>query len=79
MNIKPLFSCLFVVGKLGGFFCVIAQLFAQSSESRIKSPHQSPIKKTGAINQSIKKVITYIDSIVLEYEGVTTKDYLTKT
>ncbi|MGG0763329.1 Replicase RepFR55 [Bacillus paramycoides] len=35
-------------------------------------------KKTGAINQAIKKVTTYIDNIVLEYEGVTTKNYLTK-
>ncbi|TKI88057.1 Replicase RepFR55, partial [Bacillus wiedmannii] len=43
------------------------------------SPHISHLsKKTGAINQSIKKVTTYIDNIVLEYEGVTTKDYLTK-
>ncbi|MGF9769446.1 Replicase RepFR55 [Bacillus albus] len=43
------------------------------------SPHIKHLsKKNGAINQSIKKVITYIDSIVLEYEGVTAKDYLTK-
>lgn len=43
------------------------------------SPHINHLsKKTGAINQSIKKVITYIDNVVLEYEGVTTKDYLTK-
>jgi len=43
------------------------------------SPHIHHLSKTpGAINQSIKKVITYIDNIVLEYEGVTTKDYLTK-
>lgn len=34
-------------------------------------------KKPGAINQAIKKVTNYIDNIVLEYEGVTTKDYLT--
>ncbi|PDY08949.1 Replicase RepFR55, partial [Bacillus cereus] len=40
------------------------------------SPHISHLsKKTGAINHSIKKVTTYIDNIVLEYEGVTTKDY----
>ncbi|KAA0769148.1 Replicase RepFR55 [Bacillus sp. BB51/4] len=43
------------------------------------SPHINHLSKTpGAINQSIKKVTTYIDSIVLECEGVTTKDYLTK-
>ncbi|EOP46453.1 hypothetical protein [Bacillus cereus] len=43
------------------------------------SPHINHLsKKTGTINQSIKKVITYIDDVVLEYEGVTTKDYLTK-
>ncbi|PFM56103.1 Replicase RepFR55 [Bacillus cereus] len=43
------------------------------------SPHINHLsKKTGAINQSIKKVITYIDNVVLDYEGVTTKDYLTK-
>ncbi|MGE1015773.1 Replicase RepFR55 [Bacillus wiedmannii] len=43
------------------------------------SPHIHHLSKTpGAINQSIKKITTYIDSIVLECEGVTTKDYLTK-
>ncbi|WP_163093074.1 Replicase RepFR55 [Bacillus cereus] len=43
------------------------------------SPHIHHLSKTpGAINQSIKKVTTYIDSIVLECEGVTTKDYLSK-
>ncbi|PGE90680.1 Replicase RepFR55 [Bacillus pseudomycoides] len=35
-------------------------------------------KTLGAINQTIKKVTKYIDYIVLKYEGVTTKDYLTK-
>ncbi|TKH08978.1 Replicase RepFR55 [Bacillus wiedmannii] len=43
------------------------------------SPHIHHLSKTpGAINQSIKKVTTYIDSIVLECEGVTTRNYLTK-
>lgn len=43
------------------------------------SPRIKHLSKTpGAINQAIKKVTTYIDNIVLEYEGVTTKDYLTK-
>ncbi|PRT36957.1 Replicase RepFR55 [Bacillus wiedmannii] len=43
------------------------------------SPHIHHLSKTpGAINQSIKKVTTYIDSIVLECEGITTRNYLTK-
>jgi hypothetical protein len=43
------------------------------------SPRIKHLSKTpGAINQAIKKVTTYIDNIVLEYEGVTIKDYLTK-
>jgi len=43
------------------------------------SPRIKHLSKTpGAINQAIKKVTTYIDNIVLEYEGATTKDYLTK-
>ncbi|WP_242311278.1 Replicase RepFR55 [Bacillus cereus group sp. BfR-BA-01331] len=41
---------------------------------RIKHLSKSP----GTINQSIKKVTTYIDNIVHEDEGVTTRDYLTK-
>ncbi|CAI8822826.1 Replicase RepFR55 [Bacillus sp. IT-79MI2] len=35
-------------------------------------------KTPGAINQTIKQLTTYIDNIVLEDEGVTTKDFLTK-
>ncbi|MEX0418512.1 Replicase RepFR55 [Bacillus sp. C30] len=43
------------------------------------SPRIKHLSKTpGTINQAIKKVTTYIDNIVLEDEGVTTKDYLTK-
>ncbi|TKH22196.1 Replicase RepFR55 [Bacillus wiedmannii] len=44
------------------------------------SPRIKHLSKTpGTINQSIKKVTTYIDNIVLkEDEGVTAKDYLTK-
>ncbi|HDR8160082.1 TPA: Replicase RepFR55 [Bacillus cereus] len=43
------------------------------------SPHIHHLSKTpGVINQEIKKIISYIDSIVLECEGATTKDYLTK-
>ena len=43
------------------------------------SPRIKHLSKTpGTINQSIKKVTTYIDNIVHDDEGVTTKDYLTK-
>ncbi|PDZ10830.1 Replicase RepFR55 [Bacillus pseudomycoides] len=35
-------------------------------------------KTPGAINRAVKQVTTYIDNIVLECEGVTTKDFLTK-
>ncbi|SCB02498.1 Uncharacterized protein BWINRA5_05975 [Bacillus mycoides] len=43
------------------------------------SPHIHHLPKTpGAINQAIKKITSYIDSVVLECEGATTKDYLTK-
>ncbi|HDR4885419.1 TPA: Replicase RepFR55 [Bacillus cereus] len=43
------------------------------------SPRIKHLSKTpGTINQSIKKVTTYIDNFILEDEGVTTKDYLTK-
>ncbi|PET96553.1 Replicase RepFR55 [Bacillus cereus] len=49
--------------------------------SRAKAELSPRIKHTskipGAINQAIKKVTTYIDNIVLECEGLTTKDYLT--
>ncbi|MEW9184176.1 Replicase RepFR55 (plasmid) [Bacillus mycoides] len=58
---------------------MILQNFLLSRAKAELSPHINHLSKTpGAINQSIKKVITYIDSIVLECEGVTTKDYLTK-
>ncbi|MFJ8119675.1 Replicase RepFR55 [Bacillus mycoides] len=58
---------------------MLLQNFLLSRAKAELSPHINHLsKKTGAINQSIKKVITYIDNIVLEYEGVTTKDYLTK-
>ncbi|MFA2811915.1 Replicase RepFR55 [Bacillus mycoides] len=43
------------------------------------SPRIKHLPKTpGTINQAIKKVTTYIDNIVHENEGTTTKDYLTK-
>ncbi|MED1088391.1 Replicase RepFR55 [Bacillus mycoides] len=58
---------------------MLLQNFLLSRAKAELSPHINHLsKKTGAINQSIKKVTTYIDNIVLEYEGVTTKDYLTK-
>ncbi|MCZ6943970.1 Replicase RepFR55 [Bacillus mycoides] len=58
---------------------MLLQNFLLSRAKAELSPHIHHLSKTpGAINQSIKKVITYIDNIVLEYEGVTTKDYLTK-
>ncbi|EJS11473.1 Replicase RepFR55 [Bacillus cereus group sp. N28] len=58
---------------------MLLQNFLLSRAKAELSPHINHLSKTpGAINQSIKKVTTYIDSIVLEYEGVTTKDYLTK-
>lgn len=66
-----------MVEKIGGFF-VLLQNFLLSRAKAELSPRIKHLSKTpGAINQAIKKVITYIDSIVLEYEGVTTKDYLT--
>lgn len=77
MNKNLLFFCIFVVGKIGGFF-VLLQNFLLSRAKAELSPRIKHLSKTpGAINQAIKKVITYIDNIVLEYEGVTTKDYLT--
>ncbi|PFV50073.1 MULTISPECIES: Replicase RepFR55 [Bacillus cereus group] len=58
---------------------MILQNFLLSRAKAELSPHIHHLSKTpGAINQSIKKVTTYIDSIVLECEGVTTKDYLSK-
>ncbi|EPC8411481.1 Replicase RepFR55 [Bacillus thuringiensis] len=58
---------------------MLLQNFLLSRAKAELSPHIHHLSKTpGAINHSIKKVITYIDNIVLEYEGVTTKDYLTK-
>lgn len=58
---------------------MILQNFLLSRAKAELSPHINHLSKTpGAINQSTKKVTTYIDSIVLECEGVTTKDYLTK-
>ncbi|PEU23763.1 Replicase RepFR55 [Bacillus wiedmannii] len=58
---------------------MILQNFLLSRAKSELSPYINHLsKKTGAINQSIKKVTTDIDNIVLKYEGVTTKDYLTK-
>ncbi|MGN4931941.1 Replicase RepFR55 [Bacillus cereus group sp. MYBK14-1] len=58
---------------------MILQNFLLSRAKAELSPRIKHLSKTsGAINQAIKKITTYIDNIVLEYEGVTTKDYLTK-
>lgn len=58
---------------------MLLQNFLLSRAKAELSPHIHHLSKTpGAINQSIKKVTTHIDSIVLECEGITTKDYLTK-
>ncbi|PFA37279.1 Replicase RepFR55, partial [Bacillus cereus] len=60
------------------FFCDFTNFLLSQAKAEL-SPHIHHLSKTpGAINQSIKKVTTYIDSIVLECEGVTTKDYLSK-
>ncbi|PFD95576.1 Replicase RepFR55 [Bacillus cereus] len=57
---------------------MLLQNFLLSRAKAELSPRIKHLSKTpGAINQAIKKVTTYIDNIVLECEGVTTKDYLT--
>ena len=66
-----------LVGEIGGF-CDFTKLLLSRAKAEL-SPHIHHLSKTpGAINQEIKKIISYIDSIVLECEGATTKDYLTK-
>ncbi|MFF2242549.1 Replicase RepFR55, partial [Bacillus thuringiensis] len=62
-----------LVGKIGGFFVILLSQAKAELSPRIK--HLS--KTSGAINQTIKKITSYIDNIVLEYEGVTTKNFLT--
>ncbi|WP_259418147.1 Replicase RepFR55 [Bacillus toyonensis] len=58
---------------------MILQNFLLSRAKAELSPCIKHLSKTsGAINQAIKKITSYIDNIVLEYEGATTKDYLTK-
>ncbi|OUB80900.1 Replicase RepFR55 [Bacillus wiedmannii] len=58
---------------------MLLQNFLLSRAKAELSPHIHHLSKNpGAVNQSIKKVITYIDNIVLECEGLTTRDYLTK-
>ncbi|MCI0767534.1 Replicase RepFR55 [Bacillus sp. TL12] len=57
---------------------MLLQNFLLSRAKAELSPRIKHLSKTpGAINQAIKKVTTYIDNIVLECEGATTKDYLT--
>jgi hypothetical protein len=58
---------------------VLLRNFLLSRAKAELSPHIHHLPKTpGAINQAIKKITSYIDSVVLECEGATTKDYLTK-
>lgn len=65
-----------MVGKIGGFF-VLLQNFLLSRAKAELSPQLNHLSQTpGSINIAIKKVITEIDNIVLDLEGVTTKDYL---
>ncbi|MED3541534.1 Replicase RepFR55 [Bacillus toyonensis] len=57
---------------------MILQNFLLSQAKAELSPRIKHLSKTsGAINQTIKKITSYIDNIVLEYEGVTTKNFLT--
>lgn len=72
-----MFFCMCLVGEIGGF-CEFTKLLLSRAKAEL-SPHIHHLSKTpGAINQEIKKIISYIDSIVLECEGATAKDYLTK-
>ncbi|MDC2867330.1 Replicase RepFR55 [Bacillus sp. BP-3] len=58
---------------------MILQNFLLSRAKVELSPRIKHLSKTpGAINQAIKEVITYIDKIVLEYEGITANEFLTK-
>ncbi|HDR7361750.1 TPA: Replicase RepFR55 [Bacillus toyonensis] len=58
---------------------MLLQNFLLSRAKAELSPRIKHLSKTsGSINQAIKKVTNYIDNIVLEYEGVTTEDYLTQ-
>lgn len=66
-----------MVGKIGGFF-VLLNNFLLSTAKRELSPNLVHVP-TGAINKSVKKVITAIDIILFEYEGKTTKEYFEQT
>lgn len=58
---------------------MLLQNFLLSRAKTELSPRIKHLSKTpGDINQAVKKVTTYINNIALEYEGITTKDFLTK-
>jgi len=60
---------------------VLLTNFLLSTAKRELSPHlyRLPKGKTGAINQAVKSVIKDIDSILLECEDKTTKEFFEKT
>ena len=67
-------------GKIGGLFVLLTN-FLLSKAKRELSPqlYRIPKCKEGAINQAVKSVIKDIDSILLDLENVTTKEYFEKT
>ena len=67
-------------GKIGGLFVLLTN-FLLSTAKRELSPqlYRLPKEKTGAINQAVKSVIKDIDSILLELENVTTKEFFAQT
>lgn len=72
-SIFPLFLC----GKiLGGFFMLLKNFLLSRAKIEL-SPQLNHLSKTpGSINRAIKKVIADIDNIVLDHEGVSTKEHL---
>lgn len=77
MNKNLLFLCVFVVGKIGGFFVLLQNFLLSKAKTDLSRRIKHLSKTPGTINQAIKQVTTYIDNIVLDCEGDTTKDYLT--
>lgn len=67
-------------GKIGGLFVLLTN-FLLSTAKRELSPqlYRIPKCKEGAINQAVKSVIKDIDSILLDLEKVTTKEFFEKT
>lgn len=66
-----------MVEKIGGFF-VLLNNFLLSTAKRELSPHLVHVPQ-GAINKTVQKVIKAIDTILLETEGKTTKDFFIQT